>query len=98
MSFLCGVFLRKMPYFVHIIIYHRKEKSNRSHVITPQTQYRQLETNISRKGTALPSPNSYIHVSVSNLYIPTIGLPILLQENMWSRGPMVRIYRSLTEA
>jgi hypothetical protein len=27
------------------------------------------------------SPNFYIHVSVSDLYIPTIGLPILLQEN-----------------
>ncbi len=26
-------------------------------------------------------PISYIHVSVSDLYIPTLGLPILLQEN-----------------
>jgi hypothetical protein len=25
-----------------------------------------------------PSPNSYFHVSVFKLYIPTIGLPILL--------------------
>ncbi len=30
------------------------------------------------------SPNSYIHVSVSDLYIPLIGLPILLQENRWT--------------
>ncbi len=30
------------------------------------------------------SPNYQIHVSVSDLYIPTIGLPILLQENMWT--------------
>jgi hypothetical protein len=29
------------------------------------------------------SPNFHIHVSVSNLCIPTIDLPILLQENMW---------------
>jgi hypothetical protein len=29
------------------------------------------------------SSNSYIHVSVGDLYIPTIGLPILLQENRW---------------
>jgi len=28
------------------------------------------------------SPNSHIHLSVSDLYIPTIGLPIMLQENM----------------
>jgi hypothetical protein len=26
-------------------------------------------------------PNSYIHVSVSDLYIPRIDLPILLQPN-----------------
>ncbi len=30
------------------------------------------------------SPNSYIHVSVSDLYTPLIGLPILLQENRWA--------------
>jgi hypothetical protein len=30
------------------------------------------------------SPTSYIHVSVSDLYIPLIGLPILLQENRWA--------------
>jgi hypothetical protein len=34
------------------------------------------------------SPNSYIDVSVSDLYIPLIGLPILLQENS---GPNVGI-------
>ncbi len=31
-----------------------------------------------------PVPHSYIHVSVSDLYITTIGLPILLQENRWT--------------
>jgi hypothetical protein len=30
------------------------------------------------------SPDSYIHVSVSDIYIPTIGLTILLQENKWT--------------
>jgi hypothetical protein len=30
------------------------------------------------------SPNSYIHVSACDLYIPTIGLPILLQKNSWT--------------
>jgi hypothetical protein len=29
-------------------------------------------------------PNSYIHVFVHDLYIPKIGLPILLQENRWT--------------
>jgi hypothetical protein len=28
------------------------------------------------------SPNFHIHVSMSDLYIPTVDLPILLQENM----------------
>ncbi len=28
------------------------------------------------------SPNFHIHVSVNDFYIPTIDLPILLQENM----------------
>jgi hypothetical protein len=28
------------------------------------------------------SPNVHIHVSVSDLYIPMIGLPVLLQENV----------------
>ncbi len=30
------------------------------------------------------SPNFHIHVSVSDLNVPTIGLPILLQDNMWT--------------
>jgi hypothetical protein len=30
------------------------------------------------------SLNFHIHVSLSDLYIPMIGLPILLQENMWT--------------
>jgi hypothetical protein len=30
------------------------------------------------------SPDFHIHVSVIDLYIPRIGLPILLQENMWT--------------
>ncbi len=29
-------------------------------------------------------PNSYIHFSVNDLYIPTIDLPILLRENRWT--------------
>jgi hypothetical protein len=30
------------------------------------------------------SPNSYIHVSVSDLYIPTISRPSVLKENRWT--------------
>jgi hypothetical protein len=39
------------------------------------------------------SPNSYIHVSVRDLYNPTFGLLILLQKNTVV-GPVVRIYKS----
>ncbi len=30
------------------------------------------------------SPDFHIHVSVTDLYITSISLPILLQENMWT--------------
>ncbi len=36
------------------------------------------------KESRVLSPNFHIHVSVRDLYIPTIGLPFLLQENMWT--------------
>jgi hypothetical protein len=39
------------------------------------------------------SPNFHIHVS--DLYIPTISLHILLQENMWT-APGKNIHKSLT--
>ncbi len=52
--------------------------------LTAKRQQRKFETNIPRKGIARGlSPSLHIHVSVSDLFIPTIGLPILLQENMW---------------
>jgi hypothetical protein len=38
------------------------------------------------------SPNFHIHVSVSDLYIPTIDLAIFLQEIF---GPNLGIYKSL---
>ncbi len=39
------------------------------------------------------SPNFYIHVSVSDLYIPMTGLPILLEEIC---RPILGLYKSLT--
>ncbi len=49
--------------------------------IFPEKEYRGL------------SPN-FFHVSVSELYIPTMGLPILLQEIY---GPILGLYKSLTD-
>jgi hypothetical protein len=37
------------------------------------------------------SPNSFIYVSVSDLYIPTIRLPILQQENRWNNRGNIQI-------
>ncbi len=50
---------------------------------TAKTAYRKFETNIPRHETARPQ-SQFLHLfSVSYLYIPTVDLPILLQENMW---------------
>ncbi len=38
-----------------------------------------------------------IPISVSDLYIPTIGLPIVLQENRWTDGGNICICKSLTD-
>ncbi len=40
------------------------------------------------------SPNIHIHASVSDLYIPTIGLPILLEEIC---RPILGLCKSLTD-
>jgi hypothetical protein len=63
------------------------KKAERFLGYTAKNQYRKLETNIPRKGIAWP--NFHIHVSESDLYIPTIDLPILLQEIC---GPILGIY------
>ncbi len=42
------------------------------------------------------SPNFHIHVSVSDLYIPTVGLPILQQENRWNDcGNILIVHRHI---
>ncbi len=50
--------------------------------IFPEKEYRGL------------SPNFHIHVSVSELCIPTVGLPFLLEEIC---GPKLEIYKSLKD-
>jgi hypothetical protein len=59
---------------------HCKDKNLKQ--IFPEKEYRGL------------SPNFHIHVSVSELYIPTMGLPFLLEEIC---GPILGIYKSLTD-
>jgi hypothetical protein len=50
----------------------QRQNTEISKQIFPEKEYRGL------------SPNFHIYASVSDLYIPTIGLPILLQRNMWT--------------
>ncbi len=55
------------------------------HYTTMQRQYtensKQIFPEMKLRGLV---PNSYIHVSVRDLYIHTIGLSIVLQENRWT--------------
>jgi hypothetical protein len=61
---------------------------------TAKKQYQKFETNIPRKGIARTQSDFRIHVSVNDLYIPTIDLPILLQEIC---GLIMGIKTSLTD-
>jgi hypothetical protein len=47
-----------------------------------------------RKGISGLSPNFHIHVSVRELYIPTMGLPVLLEEVC---RLILEIYKSLKD-
>ncbi len=56
-----------------------------SGLYTAKTQYRKFKTNFSEKELrGLSPPNFHIHVSVNDLYILEIGLPIPVHENMWT--------------
>jgi len=52
------------------------------------------KTNVPRKKLLGHSPNFHVQVSVSYLDIPTIDLPILLEEIC---GPILGKYKSLTD-
>jgi len=60
----------------------QRQNTEISKQIFPEKEYRGL------------SPNFHIHVSVSDLYISTIGLPILLEEIC---RPILGLYKSLTD-
>ncbi len=60
----------------------QRKNADNGKQIFPEKEYRGL------------SPNFHIHVSVSELYIPTMELPFLLEEIC---GPILGIYTSLTD-
>ncbi len=65
----------------------RKRRGNRKDRLK-RDNTEKWKQNIPRKGIA--RPQSQLHVSVNDLYIPTIILPILLQEQIC--GPILGIY------
>jgi hypothetical protein len=70
-----------------------KEVSDKEHALQRQNaEY--LKQILPEKEHRGLSPNFHIHVSVSELYIPTMGLPFLLEEIC---GPILGIYKSLTD-
>ncbi len=80
-------------YSCNTILSHKLECRCQADATEYRDTYRTEETVYRNSKHILPEmklrslcPNSYIHVSVSDLYIPTIGLPILLQENRWTDG------------
>jgi hypothetical protein len=60
----------------------QRQNTEISKQIFPEKEYRGL------------SPSFHIHASVSDLYIPTISLPILLEEIC---RPILGLYKSLTD-
>jgi hypothetical protein len=48
------------------------------------TRYQKFKQIFTKKELRGLSPNFHIDMSVSDLYIPTNGVFILLQENMWT--------------
>ncbi len=72
--------LPDLPFFFNSAL--QRQNTEISKQIFPEKEHRGL------------SPNFHIHASVSNLYIPTIGLPILLEETC---RPILGQYKSLTD-
>ncbi len=71
-------FLFQIPYSLWKQI--RPSQKTKQKIHTAKTKCRKFETNIPKKDYRGLSSNFHIHVSVSELYIPTMGLPILLEE------------------
>jgi hypothetical protein len=73
----------------------QKENGNlRKILCTAKTKFQNLKQIFPEKEYRGLSPNFHIHVSVSELYIPTMGLPFLLEEIC---GQILGIYKSLTD-
>ncbi len=61
----------------------RRGESN-TNVSFPFYVLPEMKLIVSKHNYNVLSPSSYTHISVRDLYISRIGLPILLQGNMWT--------------
>ncbi len=66
----------------HVVHTLQRQNTEISKQILPEKEYRGLSTNF------------HIHASVNELYIPTIGLPILLEEIC---RPILGLFKSLID-
>ncbi len=72
----------------------RHKESVHDYACTAKTKYRNLKQIFPEKEYRVLSPSFHIHASVRDLYISTIGLPILLEEVC---RPILGLNRSLTD-
>ncbi len=92
---LCKCFYIFIEFFLRCVAKGLKNYIHRRHCTALQRQNTEISKQIFPEKEYLGlSPNFHIHVSVSDLYIPTIGLPILLEEIC---RPILGLYKSLTE-
>jgi hypothetical protein len=52
--------------------------------LVPIYVFPEMKLLFSKQNYKVLSPSTYTHISVRDLYISRIGLPILLQGNMWT--------------
>ncbi len=64
------------------------------HCKDKKPKFRNKYSHNRKSGVSVPISTIHIHASVSNLYILTIGLPILLEEIC---RPILGLYKSLTD-
>jgi hypothetical protein len=93
------IFYALSPSYLFILspLYNRAGNRTRGcyHTTTTLQRHntRKFEANIPRKGTArLQSQFLHSCFCVSDLHIPLVGLPILLQENRWAERGNICIY------
>jgi hypothetical protein len=72
----------------------RHKESVQDYACTAKAKYRKLKQIFPEKEYRVLSPNFHIHAPVRDLYISTIGLPILLEEVC---RPILGLNRSLTD-